>query len=299
MLVPIAVREVMVEDVETIRPTASAREAAERLFDAGIGSLVVVDEVGAPLGIVTDCDVTQLVAEAGDPAATTVESFMAAPVVTTTADATIEEAAATMRSETIKRLPVVDGDAVVGIVTTTDLSNYLPHLIQLGREGHRGADEPPRRDARPDTAYERDAWTFEYRGGRETLEVGDTVTFAKDLTADDVEAFAEASGDTNRLHLDDDFAADTRFGERIAHGTLVVGVISAALARLPGTIVYLSQDVSYLGPVPVGTAVTATCEVVEDIGQGRYRLSTAVDTDETTVVDGEAVVISDPLPAEH
>jgi acyl dehydratase/CBS domain-containing protein len=295
MLVPISVREVMVDAVETVGPEATAREAASRLFEAGIGSLVVVDE-GDPVGIVTDADLTQLVAEGGDPSTTSVNSFMASPLVSTTADATIESAAATMRESTIKRLPVLGDGEVVGIVTTTDLSNYLPHLIQLGRESKRGADAPPRRDARDDTAYERDAWTFAYRGDDDAVAVGDTVTFTKELTTDDVEAFAEASGDTNRLHLDEEFAAGTRFGGRIAHGTLVVGVISAALARLPGTIVYLSQDVSYLGPVPIGTEVTATCEVVEDIGQGRFRLSTAVDTAETTVVDGEAVVISDELP---
>ncbi len=296
MLVPIAVREVMVDAVETIGPAASARDAATRLFEAGIGSLVVVEDGGPPVGILTDCDVTRLVSEGRDGAETRVTDFMTSPVVSTTPDATIKEAAATMRAETIKRLPVVEEGAVVGIVTTTDLSNYLPHLIQLGREGHRGADAPPLREARHDTAYERDGWDVEYRGGEETLEVGDSVIFSKALTADDVEAFAEASGDTNRLHLDEDFAAGTRFGGRIVHGTLVVGVVSAALARLPGTIVYLSQDVSYLGPVPVGAPATATCEVVEDIGQGRYRLSTAVEADDTTVVDGEAVVISDPMP---
>ena len=295
MLVPIEVREVMVDAVETIGPDATARTAADRLFDAGIGSLVVVDDSG-PVGIVTDCDVTQLVAEGGDPDTTAVTDFMARPIVSVASDATIETAAETMREHTIKRLPVIEDGEVVGIVTTTDLSNYLPHLIQLGRESHRGADAPARRHVRVGTAYERDAWNFEYRGDEGAVEVGDTVHFAKELTADDVEAFAEASGDTNRLHLDDEYAAGTRFGGRIAHGTLVVGVISAALARLPGMIVYLSQDVSYLGPVPVGTEVTATCEVVEDIGQDRYRLSTRVETDETTVVDGEAVVISDPLP---
>ena len=68
---------------------------------------------------------------------------------------------------------------------------------------------------------------------QEVIRVGDRVRFSKTISEDDVRAFAEASGDTNRLHLDDEYAEDTRFGRRIAHGTLVGGLISAALARLP------------------------------------------------------------------
>jgi CBS domain-containing protein/acyl dehydratase len=294
MLVPISAREVMVDPVETVGPDATAREAASRLYESGIGSLVVRRD-GDAVGIVTDDDVTQIVAEGGDPEATTVEEVMANPIVSIGPDATIEAAAEAMREHTIKRLPVVEDGEVVGIVTTTDLASYLPHLVLMGRGSDRGAHRE-RRPVRVDTAYERESWDFEYLGGEDHVEVGDTVRFTKTLSAEDVEAFAEASGDTNRLHLDDEFAAETRFGERIAHGTLVVGLVSAALARLPGTVVYLAQDVSYLGPVPVGAAVTAECEIVEDIGKGRYRLSTAVSSGGDRVVDGEAVVISDPVP---
>jgi 3-hydroxybutyryl-CoA dehydratase len=123
------------------------------------------------------------------------------------------------------------------------------------------------------------------------------VRFSKPLDEAEVEAFADASGDTNRLHLDDEYARGTRFGRRIVHGTLVAGVVSAALARLPGLVVYLSQEVSYLGPVDIGDRVTAACEVVEEAGEDRYRLTTTVtDGDDETVVDGEAVVLADPTP---
>jgi acyl dehydratase len=201
-----------------------------------------------------------------------------------------------MREHSIRRLPVVEDGAVAGIITTTDLSNYLPHLVRMGREDT--PDESRERTSvRVDTAYEREEWEFEYLGDESQIDVGDTVRFTKTLSEEDVEAFAEASGDTNRLHMDDEFAKTTRFGERIAHGTLVVGAISSALARLPGLIIYLSQDVSYLGPVPLGERVTAECEVVENIGDNRFRLSTVVKTsDGETVIDGEAVVISDEIP---
>ena len=121
--------------------------------------------------------------------------------------------------------------------------------------------------------------------------------FSKTLSADDVQAFADASGDTNRLHLDAEYASGTRFAHPIAHGTLVAGTISAALARLPGLIVYLSQEVSYLGPVDIGDRVTAVCEVVEELGNDRYRLTTAVTREDgTQVIDGEAVVLADEIP---
>ncbi|MFC7133544.1 MULTISPECIES: CBS domain-containing protein [Salinibaculum] len=295
MLAPIAVRDVMQTPVETIPPDASARTAATRLREAGIGSLVVCEN-RSPVGIVTDVDVTDLVSEGLDPAETTVSDIMSSPLLTIKVDDSIQDAAQTMRDHTYRRLPVVEDGEVVGIVTTTDLSNYLPHLIRMGRRDTPDEDRE-RTSIRVDTAYENDDWAFEYLGDEAQIDVGDTVKFTKTLSEADVEAFAEASGDTNRLHMDADFAATTRFGERIAHGTLVVGVISSALARLPGLIIYLSQDVSYLGPVPLDERVTAECEVVENIGNNRFRLSTAVvRSDGETVVDGEAVVISDEIP---
>lgn len=121
--------------------------------------------------------------------------------------------------------------------------------------------------------------------------VGDEVQFTKPIGDGDVRRFAAASGDTNPIHLDDDAAGETRFGERIAHGTLVGGLISAALARLPGTVVYLSQDLEFLAPVDIESELTATCRIVEDLGDGRFRLSTVVSKDGETCIDGEAVVL--------
>ncbi len=295
MLASITVREVMRFPVETIQPSESARTAATHLFEQGIGSLIVCEN-GNPAGIITDVDISRLVSEGKDPETTTVEAAMSSPLLSADADEPIEAAAERMRRHTIKRLPVLEDGEVVGIVTTTDLANYLPHLIQLGR------DEAPDEDRervsiRPDTAYERDEWTFEYLGNEAQIDVGDTVRFTKTISEEDVEAFAEASGDTNRLHMDEEFAAQTRFGGRIAHGTLVVGIVSSALARLPGMVIYLSQDVSYLGPVPLGEEVTAECEVVENIGNNRFRLSTKViRSDGEAVIDGEAAVIADSIP---
>ncbi|WP_248896897.1 MaoC family dehydratase [Haloplanus sp. XH21] len=151
----------------------------------------------------------------------------------------------------------------------------------------------------PELTYSKAEWSFEHTDDEEAgvVSVGDRIEFSKTLSEAEIQAFADASGDTNRLHLDADFAEETRFGRQIVHGTLASGLISAALARLPGLTIYLSQDLQFLGPVDIGETVTAICEVVEDLGDGRYRLTTVVeDEDGETVIDGEAIVLIDDLP---
>lgn len=153
----------------------------------------------------------------------------------------------------------------------------------------------------PSVAADDPDWTFERStDSRDELGVGDTVTFSKRLTDEDVHAFARASGDTNRLHLDDEFAEQTRFGGRIVHGTLAAGLISAALARLPGLTIYLSQDLKFAAPVGIGDRVSANVEIVEDLGEEQYRLTTEIhdDDEDTTIIEGEAVVLIDDIPEE-
>ena len=127
--------------------------------------------------------------------------------------------------------------------------------------------------------------------------VGDVVRFSKTLSEDDVDRFAAASGDTNPIHLDDEWAGETRFQGRIVHGTLAAGLISAALARFPGSVVYLSQDLEFRAPVRLGDRVTAEVTVVEALGGDRFRLRTTVERDDTLIIDGEAVVLIDDPPA--
>ena len=131
---------------------------------------------------------------------------------------------------------------------------------------------------------------------RKDIDVGTTVEFTKTLSDADVVRFAAASGDTNPLHLDEAFAEQTRFGGRIVHGTLAGGLISAALACLPGVVVYLSQDLEFSSPVRIGDRVTASIEVVENLGDDQYRLRTTVVDGDETRIDGEAVVLIDELP---
>jgi len=297
MLVPLPVSEIMQTPARTITPGSPIVEVATRLRNEGIGSLVVVED-GEPVGIITESDIVAVTAEEGDTRALTVDDVMATALVTIRPDADIETAVEQLRTHGIKKLPVVDDEGkLVGIVTTTDISRYVPALSTPPT--NRIHQPERRRFTRPDTLYEDDDWEFESYGTADGIDVGDHVRFTKTLSESDVERFAEVSGDTNRLHLDDEFAQGSRFGRRIAHGTLVSGLISAALARLPGLTIYLSQELGYRGPVDIGERVTAHCEVVEQLESNRFRLSTAVDdSDGECVIEGEAVVISDPIPDE-
>jgi 3-hydroxybutyryl-CoA dehydratase len=95
------------------------------------------------------------------------------------------------------------------------------------------------------------------------LKVGDTASLTKTITDADIRAFAELSGDRNPIHLDDEYAATTRFGRRIAHGMLAVSLISTVLGtELPGVgTVYLSQNSRFVAPVYPGDTVTARVTV--------------------------------------
>lgn len=163
------------------------------------------------------------------------------------------------------------------------------------------ADAAPATDPATGDGHAEPRWEFQRSvDSLDEVDVGARVTFTKTLSAEDVGAFAIASGDTNPLHLDDEYAEKTRFRGRIAHGTLVSGLISAALARLPGVAIYLSQDVTFNKPVRVGAELTADVEVTERLDENRFRLSTTVvDDEDDAVIDGEAVVLLDTPPEEQ
>ncbi|WP_192918449.1 CBS domain-containing protein [Salinigranum salinum] len=276
----VVVREVMRPTVETVAPTTPARAVVRHLHEADVGSIVVV-EGDEPVGIVTDSDVLALVVADRPLDETTAADCMSAPLVTVAVDDGIEAAAETLRDHGIDQVPVLDDGHLVGVVSIRELSYYLPGL-SLSDVTTAGDGE----------------YAYEDRAAP-GVDVGDVVRFSKRLTDGDVRAFARATGDENPLHLDDAFAATTRFGGRIAHGVLTLGIVSAALARLPGLVIYLSQSVRFVGPVDVGDRVTAVCEVVDALGGGRFRLRTTVrDGDGGTVVDGEAVVLIDDRETE-
>ena len=96
-----------------------------------------------------------------------------------------------------------------------------------------------------------------------TLKIGDTAARSKVITDADIRSFADLSGDKNPLHVDEEFAATTRFGRRIAHGMLSASLISAVLANdLPGQgSIYLGQKLQFVSPVFIGDEITARVTV--------------------------------------
>jgi acyl dehydratase len=126
------------------------------------------------------------------------------------------------------------------------------------------------------------------------LKVGDTASRAKVITDADIRAFAEVSGDYNPIHLDNDFASKTRFGQRIAHGMLSASLISAVLANdLPGEgSIYLAQTLQFVAPVFVGDEVTARATVIavrEDKPIATFE-TVCVNQRNEVVIKGEATV---------
>jgi acyl dehydratase/CBS domain-containing protein len=296
MLISVTVREVMNPDVVTVPPATSVREVAALLYDRELGS-VAVTESGDTVGIVTKTDAVGCLAHDADADALTAGDIMSAPVVTISASASIERAAEKLRDNDIKQLLVTEDGELVGVVNVTNLSYYLPQLA-IRSTAEPGEHRGRRADSGPGLLYENVGWETEYVcEDDDCVLVGDTVRFSKDLTDEDVFDFATVTGDTNRLHLDEGYAVETRFQRRIAHGVLTVGVVSAALARLPGLVIYLSQQASFVGPVDIGDRVTAECRVIEDLDGDRYRLQTNVfDGADDLVLDGEATVLIDDLP---
>ena len=124
---------------------------------------------------------------------------------------------------------------------------------------------------------------------------GQKASATRTVTEADVETYARLTGDLNPLHIDPEFAAASRFGERIAHGMLTAGLITAVLGMyLPGPGgIYLSQTLTFLKPVRIGDKITATAEVIAyDAGRRRLRLRTScVNQRDEVVLDGEAVLL--------
>lgn len=134
------------------------------------------------------------------------------------------------------------------------------------------------------------------------IKVGHKVSFSKTVTDKDIQTFAEVTGDTQPLHLDESYAAKTRFKGRIAHGMLAAGFISAALGMklAPNcTVVYMSQQLRFQRPVKIGDTVTANCEVTALQPERRFVTvkTDCVNQAGEEVVIGEAMVLLDEYRA--
>lgn len=135
------------------------------------------------------------------------------------------------------------------------------------------------------------------------LKIGDKASFTKTVREADIVAFAQVTGDNQPLHLDDAFAAKTRFKKRIAHGMLSAGFISAVLGTKlapNNVVVYLSQQMRFRLPVNIGDTITAEAEVTAIDPEKRIVTvrTDCLNQNGEAVVKGEATVLLDPLRQE-
>ena len=129
----------------------------------------------------------------------------------------------------------------------------------------------------------------------EDIAVGMSRGLRKVIEDADLEMFGRVSGDRNPVHFDDEYARDTIFGGRIAHGMLTASLISAVIGeQLPGHgTIYLKQSLSFLGPVRPGDLVEAVVSVAAiDYGKRRVTLDCACLVEGKPVLKGEALVLA-------
>ena len=129
----------------------------------------------------------------------------------------------------------------------------------------------------------------------EDIEMGMTRYIRKVITDRDIEQFAEISTDHNPIHLDDEYARDTIFEGRIAHGMLTAGLVSAVIGeQLPGHgTIYMSQNLKFLAPVRPGDLVHAEVKVVDMvIDKRRVKLDCRCEVKGKNVLVGEAIVLA-------
>ena len=128
----------------------------------------------------------------------------------------------------------------------------------------------------------------------EDLSIGQAAIFAKTVTEADIVAFAGVSGDFNPVHVNEDFAKDTMFKGRIAHGMLSAAFISTVFGtKLPGPgCIYVSQLLKFKGPVRIGDTVVARCEVTGLVPEKKFAtFKTTCTVAGKVVVDGEATLM--------
>ncbi|MCI1750778.1 MaoC family dehydratase [Megasphaera cerevisiae] len=129
----------------------------------------------------------------------------------------------------------------------------------------------------------------------EDIHIGDKASLSKTISEHDVYAFAGITGDFNPVHINAEFAKKSLFKQRIAHGMLSAGLISAVLGtELPGVdTIYMNQELSFLAPVMYGDTLTATVECVEK-DDNKHRIifrTTVTNQDNKLVTDGKARVM--------
>lgn len=126
------------------------------------------------------------------------------------------------------------------------------------------------------------------------IQIGEKATFGKTVTEADVFAFAGVTGDFNPIHVNAEFARNSMFGRRVAHGMLTASLVDQTLTNLGGLgTIHMTQLVKFLAPVFVGDTVTVTSEVVgKQEEKSRITVkSVIVNQEGKTVLEGEALIM--------
>jgi 3-hydroxybutyryl-CoA dehydratase len=126
------------------------------------------------------------------------------------------------------------------------------------------------------------------------MNIGDSAEFSKTVTESDIITFAGLTGDFNPVHINVEYAKQSIFKERIAHGMLSAGFISTVLGtELPGpNSIYLGQDLKFTAPVKIGDTITARATIMEKREDKRIlKLATVVTNQHgETATDGSEVI---------
>lgn len=129
---PTTVGQLMTERLETISPSDTAQEAAKKMRDKKVSSLVVTDLEDKPIGIVTERDlVRQVCTKVINSNDVIVHHIMSAPLATIDANSSVEVAADIMIQNKVRHLLVVDENKVLGIITPSDFTGYLKEKLNL------------------------------------------------------------------------------------------------------------------------------------------------------------------------
>ncbi len=122
------------------------------------------------------------------------------------------------------------------------------------------------------------------------LDVGAEFEYSKKISEVDVKLFGLVSGDLNPIHFDEEIASKTKFGGRVVHGMLTTSLVSAAVARLPGTIVLLESYFRYVSPVRIGEVVSVRGRVIEK-DRRTYRIVVVCSVGDRKVAEGWVKVL--------
>ena len=134
------------------------------------------------------------------------------------------------------------------------------------------------------------------------IKIGDKASFQKTITEADVYMYAGVTGDLNPAHINQVVAKKSMFKDRIAHGMLSAGLISAVLGmQLPGPgTIYLGQELKFTAPVYFGDTISAEVEVIESVQEkNRIRLSTTCTNQDGKIVIKGVATVMPPVKANH